>query len=446
VFLIGKALLAMKRIRPAIAGLGAAALVAWFARPVPPRGLFTPNRAISSSLLYLIAVTAACAVGVLVASRKNRRGRESSIRRLTAIAIWFAPAAIFLASRRTFAVYLGSLSTLEVIAVLLISAGLWWLDRPESPPDLAYSGGMFALPHTTRLMRQLPLSIGLALLAEFIAALVVSEEVFVAILLACAAAALFWRARNSIRPVRKLRALTTTLAVMLTVAGIFHFVGLPLHSGDARKGTSGGSDPNTNPPYTEAGAGNGLDGWAGVILIPEVKKHVTIVPAINADVLRKQDAKPLTIPFYGVYWFYRFPATGVPANAVTMRGTPEDIRFRSQGRTPLKMEAHQNLGKLIDLSCCSRIQVAIHNSEHSPEPNRLQLILADSSGKGQPAESLGMQPVDGSEDQVLDFPIHANFQLRSFDEFTVRFFRGWVQSQLSARISVERFVLVPRGR
>jgi hypothetical protein len=185
-----------------------------------------------------------------------------------------------------------------------------------------------------------------------------------------------------------------------------------------------------------------------VILIPEVQKHVTIVPplpAMSEDVFRK-DEKPLSIPFYGVYWFYRFPATRPPSDAVTMRGTPEDIRFRSHGRTPLNMEAHQNLGRLIDVSCCSRIQIAVHNSEHTPEPNRIQLILADSSGKGQPAESLGMQPVNGSEDQTLDFPIRPNFQLRSFDEFTLRFFRGWTQSQLSARISVERFVLVPRGR
>jgi hypothetical protein len=434
---------------PAIAGLGAAVLVAWFACPVSPFRQLTPNRAVFASILYLLAVPAACAIASLIATRKQPKGRASLVRRLTTVSIWFAPAAIFLASRRTFSIYLDAPATWEAIAILLIPAGLWWLDRAESPPDLAYAGGMFASPHTTRLMRQLPLSIALALLAELIAALVASGELFVAILLACATTALFWRARHRMRRGSKLRALTTTLAVMLSIAGVFRFVMFPVRPTSAGNAKNGASGPTSRPPPTnDSGAGNGLDGWAGVILIPEVQKHVTIVPplpAMSEDVFRK-DEKPLSIPFYGVYWFYRFPATRPPSDAVTMRGTPEDIRFRSHGRTPLNMEAHQNLGRLIDVSCCSRIQIAVHNSEHTPEPNRIQLILADSSGKGQPAESLGMQPVNGSEDQTLDFPIRPNFQLRSFDEFTLRFFRGWTQSQLSARISVERFVLVPRGR
>jgi hypothetical protein len=103
------------------------------------------------------------------------------------------------------------------------------------------------------------------------------------------------------------------------------------------------------------------------------------------------------------------------------------------------------------VSCCSKIQVAIHNAErieNSGQPlglSRVELILANTTERRQSPESLGMEPMDGAEHETLDFPLRSNLRLRQFDELTVRILRGWTMSQ-SARISVERFVLVPRGR
>jgi hypothetical protein len=244
------------------------------------------------------------------------------------------------------------------------------------------------------------------------------------------------------------------VAVMLTVAGLFQF--LAFGGGSAATGPGrGGNDPHSDPPpSTESDTGAGIGEFTGVILIPDVERHVVLVPPLplmRSELFRKADDNPLTIPFFGVYWFYRFPASRPPANSITLRGKPEDIRFRSTGYVPLTMEAHQNLGKLIDVSCCSTIQVAIHNldrvdiSRQASGPNRVQLSLANTTARGQAAESLGMDPIDGAEHQVLDFPLRPDLHLRQFDELTVRILRGWTMSQ-SARISVERFVLIPRGR
>jgi hypothetical protein len=47
----------------------------------------------------------------------------------------------------------------------------------------------------------------------------------------------------------------------------------------------------------------------------------------------------------------------------------------------------------------------------------------------------------------LSFMVRSSSGLRQFDDLTVRIIRGWMLSgsDRSARISVERFVLVPRG-
>jgi hypothetical protein len=459
---------------PAIAGLGTAALVAWFACPAPPHRLFTPYGALFTSMLYALSVTAACAAGAFLAAREYSVERLALlIRRLMAIAVWFAPAAIFLAAGAS------SVQVLVATAALLIAASLWWLDRPKSPPDLAYATGMFSLPHSIRLTRQLPVSIGLALLAELIATLVISDELFPAILLTIAAAAVFWRMRAWSQPQTnhvgpdvgpplvaasrlqpalfrsKLTGLTTVVAVILILAGLSRFISFG--GGSATDGASQGrNDPIPAPPPSgEFETGAGVGEFTGVILIPDAEKHVTLVPplpSMSSALFRKAEDNPITIPFFGVYWFYQFPATRPPPNSVTLHGKPEDIRFRSMGRLALKMEAHQNLGKLIDVSCCSGIQVAIHNAEHirsTGDPRgigRIQLILANTAPRSGPPESLGMQWIDGSEHQVLDFRMRSSVELLQFDELTVRILPEWIATPQSARISIEHFVLLPRVR
>jgi hypothetical protein len=438
---------------PPIAGLGAAALIAWLACPAPPRRMFTLDRALLAGMVYLTSVAAACAISALLAQRKRPQQRAGIVLGLTACAIWFAPAAIFFYSRSS--PLSSAAGGLIATAALLIAACVWWLDRPPSPPDLAFASGMFSLPYSIRLMRQLPVSTGVALLAQLIAMLVISGNLVPAFLLALATAAVFWRTRNWGQQEDKLTAVTAAIAVMLTIVGLFQFLTFGGASATAGEGR-GENDSRSNPPPPAASdTGDGIGEFTGVILIPDVEKHVTLVPPLpmmRSEVFRKTDDNPLTIPFFGVYWFYRFPATRPPPNSVTLHGKPEDIRFRSMGHVALRMEAHQNLGKLIDVSCCSGIQVAIHNAEHirsTGDPRgigRIQLILANTTPRSGAPESLGMEWIDGSEYQVLDFRMRSSVELLQFDELTVRILPEWIATPQSARISVERFVLIPRGR
>jgi hypothetical protein len=55
----------------------------------------------------------------------------------------------------------------------------------------------------------------------------------------------------------------------------------------------------------------------------------------------------------------------------------------------LSMEAHENLGNMIELGGCSRIQVAIRNADHYPETVSLELVLINTRAPGKPAQSLG---------------------------------------------------------
>ncbi len=366
------------------------------------------------------------------------------------VALWLAAILIFLAQR----------SNLAAIATLIFAAILLWpppRPMPGNEISAEFAQGIFTLPNALRLMRQLPWALGVALLAHVSVVMGIADHWFPAVMIASAGAILYWRGLPWVRHESGLAFLRVVFALLLIVIGLAEAL--------ARGGsgsTSGASRKTVqNPPPADAAAGTAPGGeFTGVILIPEVQKHVTLVPplpALPSDVFKKPDDNPLSIPFYGVYWFFRPPDRRPPSNSVTVRGTPEDFRFRSIGRVPLKMEAHQNLGRLFNLSCCSRIQVAIHNAENGPEIGRVELgrvelIVANSSDPlergGVPPESLGTQPVDGSEHQTLSFAVRSNSGLQQFDELTVRISRGWIFSgnDRSARISVERFVLVPRGR
>jgi len=327
-------------------------------------------------------------------------------------------------------------STLAAIAGLILATILQWR-RP---------------PYSWQSTRRLPWALAVALLAHSAAVIAIDDHWLPALMIALAAAILYWRGVPWYRHEPGLTVLRTALATILILIGAVAY----LARGGSGSTASAGSHPaGQDSPSAAPAAGAAGGDYTGVILIPETQKHVTLVPplpAMRSEIFKKPDDPPLTIPFFGVYWFFRPPDWRPPPNSVTVRGTPEDFRFRSVGRAPLKMEAHQNLGKLINTSCCSSIQVAIHNVENRIEVSRIELILANSSNPlergGVPPESLGVQSLDGSEHQVLTFPMRPNSGLEQFDDLTVRVLRGWILAgdAPSARISIERFVLLPRRR
>jgi hypothetical protein len=70
--------------------------------------------------------------------------------------------------------------------------------------------------------------------------------------------------------------------------------------------------------------------FPGVQLYPEQKPHPRLVaPPLPATSGFGAGPDPLTIPFDGVYWFWRGPSDRPPANSVVMHGRPSARFFRS---------------------------------------------------------------------------------------------------------------------
>ena len=110
-------------------------------------------------------------------------------------------------------------------------------------------------------------------------------------------------------------------------------------------------------------------------------------------------------------------------------------------------EALQKLDHALDLSCCRAIQIEISNADRYPGTIALELLLIDTLSSGQPLESLGRRDVLSRPSalpvtEALDFPVPAA-GIRKFDVMQVVFHRDFFRVDRSARISIERFTLVP---
>jgi hypothetical protein len=107
------------------------------------------------------------------------------------------------------------------------------------------------------------------------------------------------------------------------------------------------------------------------------------------------------------------------------------------------MEAHQNLGRLIDISACSRIDVALHSSDDYPNSIAMELVLVNTVMSSKPKLSLGRVPITTAS-QTLSFSVPPAPFLQQFDELTLRFHRAPYRATKSAKLAIERFFLIPR--
>ncbi|HEX3747334.1 MAG TPA: hypothetical protein VHW09_25535 [Bryobacteraceae bacterium] len=218
----------------------------------------------------------------------------------------------------------------------------------------------------------------------------------------------------------------------------------------------GGSGPAgpSRPQMANTGASGG---FPGVILWPEVKPVVTLIapiPALGSNPFQGQPAQPLSIPFAGQYWMFRWPFAHPPSSSIREEGTPARLGFSTTDHTPLQMEADQKLETAIDLRCCRAIDLEILNADRYPGAMRLELILIDSEHTFPMQQSLGIAVVKshpgGSDDAVspvgetLSFAVPAQSALEQFNELKVVFHRAGPRMDKSARVSVERFILQPR--
>jgi hypothetical protein len=238
----------------------------------------------------------------------------------------------------------------------------------------------------------------------------------------------------------------------------------PGGDGDSASGNSPAGQPPGMPgdgpedlPDAAAGDIAGAGGFPGVILWPEIKPIPTLIAPMPQTPEGGGPAvmpRPLAIPFSGEYWMFRWPYARPPKTSFFQRGSPADLSFSSTDHRPLQMEARHKLDQSIALSCCSAIRLEIRNADRYPNTISLELVLMSGDWPGAPSLNLGHYNVtsqpDASRDPVtpvaetLEFPVPSTAKLESFDEFKVVFQRAWRRADKSAKLAIDRFILVPR--
>jgi hypothetical protein len=244
---------------------------------------------------------------------------------------------------------------------------------------------------------------------------------------------------------------TFLLAALLTLGGI-SARGRSGSGSEAASGGSGQGGESATSPLTDPAAppdesmGPGGD-YPGVILLPVLKPYTTLYASVVAAPGRfgLSLAKPRDIPFSGVYWMYRWPADRPPRRSIVRRGNAAELSFHTTDGWPLKMEAHQKLDPPVSVHCCSQIQLTIQNTDQYPGTVELELILIDTTVPINLVQSLGTLPAGSPSpgEQTLTFPIPPVTALQKFDEIKVVFHRAQLRVDKSAKIAIERFVLVP---
>jgi hypothetical protein len=251
-----------------------------------------------------------------------------------------------------------------------------------------------------------------------------------------------WSRRFGLSQRRAWAAIILTIAVGLAVLRLF------FGGGDGLGGPASASARKNQ----DAAPGSNGD-YKGVILItkPAPRKEITL-PKLGPSHERAaaKEPEPMVIPFTGVYWLYKWPQSGPPAGSYVTSKSPLAGAYRTSDHYPLIMEAHQNFGRLMDLGCCSRVQVAVRSTDSYAA---LDLMVTNTTLPGKPSLSLGRATIGSQfdlardnaapESVVLDFDVPSQPAVRKFDEVTIVFNRPFARA--SAKVEIERFVFVPRG-
>jgi hypothetical protein len=229
-------------------------------------------------------------------------------------------------------------------------------------------------------------------------------------------------------------------------------------SGQAKNGgaypTALTPEPGSAPQRPDNPTGESFpnDSFPGVILWPEIQPVPTLIapiPKSHGNTPSAAPMRPFTIPFSGEYWMFRWPYARPPHNSYLKRGNPAALSFRTTDHRPLQMEAHHKLDQAIDIRCCSRIEMAIRDSDHHPGAISLELVLLNTEVRPASSQSLGTAAVRAADNeagtlQTVAFQVPANSAVSEFNEFQVNFIRDAQRMDRSAKIAIERFVLVPK--
>jgi len=473
---------------PLAAGVVAAALASWIRCPAPPPHSLSWRDLAGFAITGVLVTFIASAMVVLTAYATLSRWADLEVPGITlrtALAsVWLAPLAVFLAGTSSWSMAVTAVLVASVTQLVCSRRELPGHGAPKAPGDLSAPQLFRQSREPPLIERLLPaLCASVSVQAGGIAAL--TGHIFPAAALSgVGTAVIAWRSgtsadyrepppRKSARPTRR-AGLVLALATILTAAGLTPYLAVQRESGwgggaaqklagDTRaflRSIIGGEqshldgrpDPRSNKSAVKVG-----DVYAGIILLPEFQPHPTIVPplpALHYGSPQLGPLNPLSIPFFGAYWFFKAPDSRPPQNAVQARGSPAEHTFASTDHAPLSMEAHQNFGVLFDLDCCKAIQLAVTNADRYIGTVTIELILVNSRLPGRPSQSLGTAPLESAPhrrpgddspiSETLTFAIPPVTAIRKFDEVTVCFKLATLRADTAAKTAIDRFLFVPK--
>jgi hypothetical protein len=392
--------------------------------------------------------------------------------RASTVAVWFAPCVILLAQ-------LSPAAAVPALVLVVNATHLLYIQwRVRQPPlEASRDTGLFAnvqLPER-RFFRDFGPGLAISFTVQTgVCAVLLHHPILAgfAFTAGAALATVFALASRGVepKPPRSMPrafmglALTILLAIGLTIGGAIPNLMRGPGGGDSAFGNSPAGQPPGMPgagrddlPDASAGDLAGAGGFPGVILWPEIKPIPTLIAPMPQTPNGGGPAvmpRPLAIPFAGEYWMFRWPYARPPKTSFFHRGSPAALSFVSTDHQPLLMEARHKLDQSVALSCCSAIRLEIRNADAYPDTIALELVLIANDRPGAPSLNLGRRDVtsrpDASRDPVtpvpetLEFPIPSAAALDAFDEFRVVFQRARRRMDKSAKLAIDRFILVPR--
>jgi hypothetical protein len=482
---------------PPIGGLGAATVVACFACRWPVVHSLSTRDLIGEAAgnvleVFFANVVTVWALNAIVPRAIGinvcpdvRLNVRPLILRTSLAALWLTPLALFIRENSPWAMA----AAVVLVASIVQSFHLLFRANPyegahaiEESPLLALNRNPLSVPQSSPGLRRQILGVGAAFCAQTGALAAFAGYPSTATVLMGIATAFWtwsftgdappdagqycWPSHSSSRPL-----LILALAILFTAAGLIPYLqhsygirglGVPSRYHAHRRYPQGERRGQPDPEKKSEGSLlPETQGDPGVILVPEKLTHVKLlapVPTIENGLLRNhRSTNPLVIPFDGVYWFFKAPDQHPPRTSRQAHGSPEMLNIRSTDRRPLSMEAHENLGNMIELGGCSRIQVAIRNADHYPETVSLELVLINTRAPGKPAQSLGKVMVKSTRpwklydepapaaSETLDFVLPAKSSLRRFDEVSIVFRIDPARADAGPKMAIDHLVLVLRG-
>ena len=425
--------------RPAAAGLAVAAAFSILFTKLWP--LHSLDLAVAFSELHHPAVTLLISSGLTVlfafvtgisAAFALARTVNGTLLQAAALGAWAGPVALLVTGRAPL---------LPFAAALLAPALARLLQSEGSAPD---ERRMFGLLDAGDGGFVRTAAAALALQVSVIA--VANQRFVIASLLVCGALAamrrLAWRRRSAAPQPR--------FTSLLAGAMLISFLGtVPLGGGGGE-----GLFPEANHPRRVLTSTNQGGDYNGLFLHPKPERIVSLVPpppSLRSATIASPKDNPYRVPFFGIYWVFRFPELAPPPASFRGEGDPEGMNLRSMDKRPIRVEARQNFGRIIDLSCCSRIQVQVRNSDRYPGTVRMELLLRDSRnlsmvslGSRELRSTLRFRLYDNrtTVKETVDYTVPGG--AAPFDEAVVRFHLEKGRERRAAKIAIEAFVFVPR--